>query len=647
MLHGGFLAANSVANLEAKSIVYPVRAKRVSDAANGGRWWAILLLVLLVGGWYAGSHLMRGWIPADEGAYANSAERVLQGELPHRDYIENYTGGLAYLHALAFYFFGKEFSAMRIPLFLFFLAWLAVFFWIASRIVSDCVAGAVALLAVAWGLPNYSAAVPSWYNLFFATFAMGAIFRFLDKGSRKWLFLAGISAGCSILAKIPGVYLVAALLLFFAFREQNQCVAGSADEKSGGKLYSYFLFISVALFICVLARLLLARGGLEELTDFVLPAASLSGVLVLRERHRKNHSDGRFFRLLGMLVPFALGILVPTGMFFARYIKEHAVGLLLRGMFVLPFARVSSSASESPPPIPTILPSLCLGALLVAGIWLRGRARLLFTAAIMMMVGYFLVSSRFNPRTYQVAWYSAYWLIPVVVVAGATALLFKPANETEGPALKKDQQTFLVLAIAALCSLVQYPFSTPIYFCYVSPLAILAATAVINRFPAIPKGVLATLFLGFLLFAVFRVTPPFLIAMGKFYQSDPETRPLNLQRAGALRVEPEAANIYQHLVDLVRQKAGNGEVYAVPDCPQVYFLTGYKNITRNLFEMFDEKYPDLKGTVELVDKRPIRVVVLNSQPDFSATLPSNIRDALATRFPHMERVGPFEVRWRD
>jgi hypothetical protein len=105
--------------------------------------------------------------------------------------------------------------------------------------------------------------------------------------------------------------------------------------------------------------------------------------------------------------------------------------------------------------------------------------------------------------------------------------------------------------------------------------------------------------------------------------------------------------MYRHLVDLVRQKAGNGEVYAVPDCPQVYFLAGYKNVTRNLFEMFDEKYPDLIGTLELVDKRPIRVVVLNSLPDFSAALPANIRDALATRFPHMERVGPFEVRWRD
>jgi hypothetical protein len=641
------LTAIEIANLETDAAVPPVRAKRVSGTTTGWRWWAILLAVLFLGGWYAGSHLMRGWIPADEGAYADSAERVLHGELPHRDYIENYSGGLAYLHALAFYFFGEKLTAMRIPLFIFFVVWLAVFYWIASQMVSDWVAGALALLAIAWSLPNYSAAVPSWYNLFFATFAMGAIFRYIDVGSRKWLLLAGVCAGCSILAKIPGVYLVAALLLFFAFYEQNRYSESSQAGSSRGGIYSYFLLLSVALFMAVLSRVLLARGGLEELIDFVLPAASLCVVVLLQERYRKDRSGGeRFTFLLRQLVPFTVGILVPAGIFVARYVKERAVGALLRGMFVLPFVRVSSSASESPPPLATILPSLCLAALLVAGVWFRGRARWLFTAAMMMMFGYFLVSSRFNPRNYQIAWCSVYWLIPVVVVAGATALLFKP-EKNESPSPKKDQQMFLVLAVAALCSLVQYPFSTPIYFCYVSPLAILAATAVLSRFPAIPKGVLATLFLGLLLFAVFCVTPPFLIAMGKFYQSDPETQPLDLPRAGELRVEPEAAKMYRHLVDLVRQKAGNGEVYAVPDCPQVYFLAGYKNVTRNLFEMFDEKYPDLIGTLELVDKRPIRVVVLNSLPDFSAALPANIRDALATRFPHMERVGPFEVRWRD
>jgi len=44
----------------------------------------------------------RGWVPHDEGLLGQSAERLLAGQLPHRDFDEVYTGGLSYLHALAF-----------------------------------------------------------------------------------------------------------------------------------------------------------------------------------------------------------------------------------------------------------------------------------------------------------------------------------------------------------------------------------------------------------------------------------------------------------------------------------------------------------------------------------------------------------------
>src|SRR5439155_514423 len=83
----------------------------------------------------------------------------LHGELPHRDYIEIYTGGLAYLHSFAFRYLGETFATPRIVLFAIFLAWFPVFYWIAGRFVSDWIAAGVTLLAIAWSLPNYSAAV--------------------------------------------------------------------------------------------------------------------------------------------------------------------------------------------------------------------------------------------------------------------------------------------------------------------------------------------------------------------------------------------------------------------------------------------------------------------------------------------------------
>ena len=118
------------------------------------RWCAILLIVWSIAAIYAGSHLMRGWVPHDEGAFSESAERVLHGQLPHRDYTEIYTGGLAYLHALAFRYLGENFATLRIVLFMFFLAWIPVFYWIASRLVSDWVAGGITVMAMAWSLPN-------------------------------------------------------------------------------------------------------------------------------------------------------------------------------------------------------------------------------------------------------------------------------------------------------------------------------------------------------------------------------------------------------------------------------------------------------------------------------------------------------------
>jgi len=109
-----------------------------------------LVLVLLLSGLYMGRELKRGWVPGDEGTLAESADRVLHGELPHRDYHEGYTGGLSYLNAAAFRLFGTNLASMRYMLFLFFLAWVPAVYYVASRFVSPLAASAVTLLAVAW-----------------------------------------------------------------------------------------------------------------------------------------------------------------------------------------------------------------------------------------------------------------------------------------------------------------------------------------------------------------------------------------------------------------------------------------------------------------------------------------------------------------
>src|SRR6266404_9227261 len=165
----------------------------------------VFLIVSVFSIGFMATHLKRGWVPHDEGTLGLSAERVLNGDLPHRDF-DDYTGGLTFVHALAFRVLGISSVSLRIVLFAFFVPWVPAVFYVASRFCSAYSAGAVTLLAVAWSVPNYPAPMPSWYNLFFATFGTAAILRHLEAGTRRWLFLAGLCGGLSILAKITAAY---------------------------------------------------------------------------------------------------------------------------------------------------------------------------------------------------------------------------------------------------------------------------------------------------------------------------------------------------------------------------------------------------------------------------------------------------------
>ena len=157
-------------------------------------WAAGVAAILLV--------VQRFWIPLDDGTLAQSAERVLGGELPHRDFGDPYTGLNAMVGALAFRLFGVELSSLRIPLAAAFAVWLPGVWLVARRFAGPTVAVAATLLAAAMSVPAYPAAMPGWFGLFAATWGLWALLRYLDEGRRRWLVAVGATAGVSIL-KLP------------------------------------------------------------------------------------------------------------------------------------------------------------------------------------------------------------------------------------------------------------------------------------------------------------------------------------------------------------------------------------------------------------------------------------------------------------
>ena len=437
----------------------------------------ILLLVWLACAAYEGALLKRGWVPHDDGTFASSAQRVLQGEMPHRDFDELYTGGLTYLNAAAFRVSGANFATLRWMLFLFFLAWVPALFYIASRLVPPLAAGLITCLAVAASVPVYSAPVPSWYNLFFATFGTAAVLRFLESRNRWWLAIAGLCAGLSFLAKISGLYFLAAVFLFLIFLEQTE--SQSSSPRRGVAGYSIFITAGLLAFVVVLFKTV-ASANPAYVAHFILPGVSVALYLLWSEfNYSRGPSRNRFRRIVGLLLPVLAGFIVPVIAFLIPYARAGALHSFLVGVFVAPTKRFSFAALH-----PTHLRAMNLIATAVLGTILylasKGRTFSRRQQIILVCVLFGLIAASGPVRPiYSFIWSSMVLLVPVTAVIAVIVLAY--ATDLD---VQKRQRLFLLISVLALTSLIQFPFAAPVYFCYVTPLILLAVVGLSSLRPS-------------------------------------------------------------------------------------------------------------------------------------------------------------------
>lgn len=622
-----------------------------STAVRGAPRWrtaAALLCVWAVCGVYLGTNLMRGWVPHDDGALAQSAERVLQGQMPHRDYTEIYTGGLSYVNALAFRICGTSLGSLRILLFVFYLAWAPVVFFLARECMGDAAAGGMTLLAEAWSVPLYPAGMPTWYNLFFATFGAAALFRFVKRPRWGWLFAAGLCGGMSFLIKSVALYYVAGVLLFLVYREQSGNVERGEGEGGTSSWYSGIMVTALTVLVGLIAALVHVRMGAAELAYEVLPAGALACLLAGRELSREKCSGGdsreRFAALGKLAGPFLGGVLVPVALFLIPYFRAHALGAFFSGVFLLPAKRMMG-AYMRPPEARLLLPALAFAGLLALGYQLRGRWRLALGVAAALGWVYLLRASFSSAAAYGLAWHLVRGSIPVVTLAGVGVLW--TLGRVRGLAGEAPQQRIMILlSLGALCSLVEVPFAAPVYFCYVAPLAALGAGAVLAAFPRPPRLLLWTAGIFVTLFAVLVIRPGDLFHLGKEHEADKQSARLELQRGGGLKVSPGDAQTYAELMGVVREHGGAKNVLAGPDSPEVYFLGGFENPRRDIFELFEDVKEYEESTERLLGEGRIKVVVINGAPGFSPYLAEVLERVSAKQFPQARRVGKFEVRWR-
>jgi hypothetical protein len=371
-----------------------------------------------------------------------------------------------------------------------------------------------------------------------------------------------------------------------------------------------------------------------------LGAVLLRADAVAGEESRRS----RRRRLATSLAAFGAGLALAVFPLFAVYAARGALPDLLRGLFLLPQRRFGS-AWMSPPSLAALLPAAPYLLVLAApALFVRSRraGTVVFAALLAALL---LVSARTGP--YRMIWNAARALPVAVVLIGCAALdRSLRADAAPGAESRRDaSRVFLLLAVAALLALLQFPFAAPIYFCYAAPATALATLAVVGVQRDAPRELHAAVLLFFLLFAVLRVNGRAVADLG--YRCAPyaaESR-LGLDRAG-LRVPEEERREYERLVALVRRAARGPFVYAAPDAPEVAFLSGLSNPTRVFYDFLSGPPPSPEELLPLLARRGVRVAVVNRRPDFSPPLSGETLAALERRYPAQGEAGRFVVRWR-
>ncbi len=452
--------------------------------------------------------------------------------------------------------------------------------------------------------------------------------------------MAGLCAGLSFLAKISGLYFLAAVFLFLLFLEQTQAQSSTVRRSVGA--YSIFITAGLLAFVFVLFKTV-ASVNPGYVAHFILPGVSVALYLLWSEfNYPHTDSSVRFRQFARLVCPVLVGFLVPVLAFLILYLRAGALHSFLVGVFVVPTRRFTFAALH-----PTHLRAMNLIATtaLVTFLYLAIRAQTFSkrqkAVLVCVLLGLLLASGPIR-AIYSFIWSSMALLVPVATVIAVISLAY--ATDVE---IRKRQHLFLLISVLALTSLIQFPFAAPIYFCYVTPLVLLAVVAIIALRSSRNTFVFASILIFYLGFWVFRATPGFIYNLGLRYAPNQQTATLALPRAGGLHVDPKLADEYARLIPLIEQHASGDYIYAAPDCPEVYFLAGKRNPTRILFDFFDADAANYNQRIlDAIDRTQVKAVAISTNPWFSRPMNAALVRALAMRFPESQIVGDFEIRWR-
>ena len=172
-----------------------------------------LVLGLVAGYLYFFALTLHG--AGDEGLLLYPAERLLNGQVPYRDFFTELAPGTIYIQAALFKLFGIHFLSARLPL----LLLMSVIGWqiyrLGRRILPAPVAALPVLIYVVTAFTRWMVVSHHWYSLCFALAAALLLVAHIEKPDKSRLFWAGAAiSACGLCMQSKGAFVLLAAFLF-------------------------------------------------------------------------------------------------------------------------------------------------------------------------------------------------------------------------------------------------------------------------------------------------------------------------------------------------------------------------------------------------------------------------------------------------
>lgn len=135
----------------------------------------------------------------DEGILLQGGQRILDGQIPYRDFFSFYTPGSFYLLAMLFKVFGDSFMVARVSLAVTGATCSVATYLLARRVCSRGFAVFAAALATSAGVAYRFLVLHNWYSTLLACLAVYGAVRLLETRNAVWAFATGSLCALTVL----------------------------------------------------------------------------------------------------------------------------------------------------------------------------------------------------------------------------------------------------------------------------------------------------------------------------------------------------------------------------------------------------------------------------------------------------------------